>query len=232
MPVSLVHAARKWRRRVNERTSSAKQKTRTTTLKKKKKKKMMKNESETGIREVCPCTRLPAKPLSNELYIASPSPARYRFNFKLKFMNGLLSFCWIELRTFSAFYCTDSRPIYAYIAPRMFISRRRKRSFSCLQTSGGAFKYAHFLLLIRFDSNIRLIGNSCRWCAREDEGDCYRTIRKRIVSHSCFNRINFFWILISSEIRLSFLTRVEERNWSKVKRTIEVRNDHSFSLSG
>jgi len=30
-----------------------------------------------------------------------PSPARYRFNFKLKFMNGLLPFCRIRLRTFS-----------------------------------------------------------------------------------------------------------------------------------
>ena len=81
---------------MNERTSSGvkkqgqrKKKKETITTKKKKKKKKkkkMKSGSEGSVYQ------LPAKPLSDELYIAGPSPARYRFNFKLKFMSGLLPF--------------------------------------------------------------------------------------------------------------------------------------------
>lgn len=48
-----------------------------------------------GVSATCKTTLGPA------IY-RGPSPARYRFNFKLKFMSGLLPFCRIELRTFSA----------------------------------------------------------------------------------------------------------------------------------
>jgi len=64
----------------------------------KKKKKM---KSETGMREVCPRAAATCKTTLGRAIYRGPSPARYRFNFKLKFMNGLLPFCRIRLRTFS-----------------------------------------------------------------------------------------------------------------------------------
>jgi hypothetical protein len=50
---------------------------------------------------VCPRAAATCKTTLRRAIYRGPSPARYRFNFKLKFMNGLLPFCRIRLRTFS-----------------------------------------------------------------------------------------------------------------------------------
>lgn len=80
---------------MNERTSFVKQKRKKTTRKEED------EERETGMREVCLCVAATCKTTLGRAIYRGPSPAPYRFNFKLKFMNGLLPFCRIRLRTFS-----------------------------------------------------------------------------------------------------------------------------------
>lgn len=118
-------------------SASAKQqqkKKKITIKRKEKTKKKRKSESETGMRKrrTVSVYQLPAKPLSDELYIAGPSPARYRFNFKLKFMSGLLPFCRIELHTFSAGYHTN--PHVSMLVPPQERSFHAVKKVQCMRS--------------------------------------------------------------------------------------------------
>lgn len=93
----------------------------------KKKKKKMKSEMR-GMRGRCVCARggyLQNHSRTRVAIYRGPSPAPYRFNFKLKFMNGLLPFCRIRLRTFSGPGRRDSST-----RPRLLPSRRDAARYS------------------------------------------------------------------------------------------------------